>query len=106
MAYEEFDARNMSEGLIVPFEYVGDIVPAFYPLVLFAFFFVITISVYISTVMRGKSDFPAAFAVASWATFVLSALLMVAELVNPMIVIICLTISIVAMLLLFATHRD
>jgi len=64
---------NTSEGIQVLFLYVASIVPIFIPLLLFSFFIIMALGSYFAQIrLRGRGNFVASAAVASYITAIIA----------------------------------
>lgn len=88
--------------------YVAVQVPAFIPLLLFAIFFIITLSIYFGTKrLNGQGDFFASMAVGSLVTTVIAGLMTLKDgLINTYVLAFCVVLTIVSVvILIFSKER-
>jgi fatty acid desaturase len=108
MAYKEITDANMSAGIEAIPQWVAEVVPIFFPLMLFVFFlFVSVISYLVEKGTTGKGRMRASLAVGGYLTTLLSYVLsLIPGVVSGFVVIICLITSVLFTLLLFIPLRD
>lgn len=102
------DFGNQSEGLHVMFQYVADVVPMFFPFVLFAFFTIIMSATFFSQErLRGRGDWASSFAVAGFSTVIAAlSLSLVESIINIQTLTVTILISIVGVVWLFMSSKQ
>ena len=104
MPVELITARNLSQGLHVPFVYINDITHGvFMKILLFAIWSIVTFGIYFA--QRNKStvgDFPMALAVSGLITFVFATLMRLVEgLLDPITYAIIIIVALISVLFFF-----
>ncbi len=103
MAYEEFSAYNGTVATSM-FEYVGDIVPIFYPFFLFTIFIIITFLIYSrEKTLTGRSNILLNMVVAGWTTTIFAILLSLINIVDIFTVVVCIIITVTLILISFVS---
>jgi len=107
MVYKEISETNLSVGIYAVFQYVAEIVPIFFPLVLFCLFIIFTISSFIlQKDQTGRSNLFSSLVVGAYLTTVTSFVMnLIPGLLNPLIPIITIVISMIMTLVFFLTKR-
>ena len=107
MAYKEIVDTNLSAGIHTIFQYVGEIVPIFFPLVLFCLFIIYTISSYlIQKEQTGRSNFFSSLVVAGYLTTITAFVMnLIPGLLNPLYPAITLIVSMIMTLVFFLSKR-
>lgn len=107
MTYEELGNRNLSEGIPALFRYVSDVEPVFFPLILFAFFIIVSVGSYFAQKETiGRGNFKASLAVAGYLTtgvaYVLS---LIPGVIGTFTVMVCFILSVLFTLFLLLPER-
>ena len=107
MAYKELTETNFSEGIYTMFQYVAEIVPIFFPLVLFCLFIIYTVSSFlIQKEQTGRSNFFSSLVVAGYLTTITAFVMnLIPGLLNPIYPVITLIVSMIMTLIFFQTKR-
>lgn len=107
MPYKELSETNFSEGLYTMFQYVAEIVPIFFPLLLFCIFIVFSVSSFlIQKQQTGRSNFFSSMVVAGYLTTIISFVMnLIPGLINPIVPVICLVVSMIMTLIFFVSKR-
>jgi uncharacterized membrane protein YiaA len=105
--YQDYLTAHNSTGLEGMFQYAASTVNLFIPLLLFAVFIIALLGTYFSSKrMNGRGDFWSSMVAASFMTSVLSVLLsLVPALINPGVIVICISIFVVSVTILFVTRE-
>jgi len=105
MPYETLSNRNMSIATSM-FEYVGDIVPIFYPLFLFVVFIIASFTTHFrEKQLRGRSNLILCMMVGGWVTSIFAILLSLIDLVDIYTVVVCIVITVIFILISFVTKE-
>ena len=106
MTYETISEFNQT-GIEGIFNYVAEVVPIFFPMVLFAIFVIIMMGTYFSQKrLGGRSNFISSFAVAGIITSIVSFVMsIVGGLVDSFVVVICFVVAIIGVILLIFTEK-
>jgi len=101
MPYQEMSSFNVT-GAHGIFTYVADTVPIFFPLTLFALFIIVLLGTYFSQRnSTGRADIFSSLAVAGYFVSLVALIMsLVGGLIQPMVVIICFTVSIITTIIL------
>ncbi len=101
MPYQEISERNMSNFQSM-WEYVGDVVPVFYPLLLFVIFIITTIGSFENERKNtGRGKFLSSLVAGSFVTTIVAILLQIMGLINILTLITCIILTSVFTLILF-----
>lgn len=105
--YKELATTNLSVGIHAVFQYVAEIVPIFFPLLLFALFIVYTVgSFLLQKEQTGNSNLFSSLVVGGYLTAITAFVInLIPGLVNPLVPVITLVISLILTLVFFVTRR-
>ncbi len=106
MAYQTFREFN-STGLEGFLTYPATVVPIFIPLLLFTFYIIIVLGVYFSQQrLRGTANIFAAFAVAGYATTILTfAMALIPDLINTLTMVVVISVAVIGTLMLLISRN-
>ncbi len=103
MAYKEISEVNTSAGVHTILQYVSEIEPFFFPLVLFSLFIVSTVGTFFAQKeFTGRGNFKASLLAGSFfVTIVAYVMNLIPGLINTLTLVVCFLMLIVSALLLF-----